>query len=716
MAIDAGRNFNPIKLALCEIISAFNIAALPTPAKMLTGQVQKALSYATEYARNLVQPDGHWNGELLSNVTITAEQIFFYQSLHQGKEEIPDAEQYQRYLLGEQQSDGSWSVAPEHPGDISTSCEAYLALKILGVSPDCTEMHRARLFILRHGGVARVRVFTRLFFAQFGLFPWDATPQLPAELILLSPSMPMNIYRLASWARSTIIPLLIIAHHRPIYALPNGTFRNNTFLDEIWVNPSDKKVPLGPSFLTLLGTNILSCFFSVVDSALSMLNGLRNTPLRWYSRQQCVKWILEHQESSGDWAGIIPPMHAGVQALMLEGYSLESKPIQRAIQAIERFTWHDEKGKRLQSCVSPVWDTVLMIRSLCDAGVNRNEPLLRRAVVWVKGHQLLGPQGDWRIYNPDLKPGGFSFEYSNTWYPDVDDTAAAVLALVRQSPGAIDSATVVQAVGWICGMQNKDGGWGAFDLNNDKLWLNSIPFSDMDALCDPSSADVTGRILEAFGMIIHTARLETEYTHPTMMNQMIQASHRAISYLANNQEPSGSWYGRWGANYIYGTSNVLCGLAYFVDDGYESVQEMMTAGANWLQAVQNEDGGWGEDLQSYRDPGQAGIGTSTPSQTAWAIMALLATSSHTDRHILRGIEHLVNTQTDIQGEGRSWPEKLYTGTGFPKFFYIGYTLYRHYFPMMAMGRFLSACEKAQKEPVTNGVHVEEGMLDSTYSG
>lgn len=685
------------------------MAATTKQGTTTVGQARQAVSYATGYARNLVQPDGHWNGELLSNVTITAEQIFFYQSLVRDKTEIPDAEQYRRYLLGEQQNDGSWNIAPGHPGDISTSCEAYLALKILGVSPDCGEMRKARLFILCHGGVAKVRVFTRLFFAQFGLFPWDATPQLPAEFIFLPPSTPMNIYRLASWARSTIVPLLIIAHHRPIYPLPNGISKNNTFLDEIWINPSDKMVPLGPSLLTLLSTNMLSCFFSIVDSALSMLNGLRNNPLRWYSRRQCVKWIIEHQESSGDWAGIIPPMHAGVQALLLEGYSLDSKPIQRAIEAIERFTWKDEKGKRLQSCVSPVWDTVLMIRGLCDAGVNRSEPLLRRAVVWVKSRQILGPQGDWRIYNPGLKPGGFSFEYSNTWYPDVDDTAAAILALVRQNPGAIDSATVVQAVDWICGMQNKDGGWAAFDVNNDRLWLNLIPFSDMNALCDPSTADVTGRILEAFGLIIQTAQKGVEYSNPRTMRKIMSASERAVAYLAYNQEPSGCWYGRWGVNYIYGTSNVLCGLAYFAESD-ETIQDMMTAGASWLQGWQNKDGGWGENVQSYRDHGQAVIGESTPSQTAWAIMALLTTSPHTDMHIVRGVEYLVNTQTDVNREGKSWPETQYTGTGFPNFFYIGYTLYRHYFPMMALGRFISASDETSKKHMTNGVHEENDVI------
>ena len=628
---------------------------------------------------------------------MTAEQIFFYQSI--GRSPIPDGDAYQTYLLNEQNTDGSWSLAPHEPGDISTSCEAYLALKILGTSLKSPEMCRARDFILGAGGVAKVRMFTRIYFAQFGLFPWTEVPELPAEFILMPSNGIMNIYRLSSWARSTIIPLLIISHHRPVYALPNGRHTDNDYLDELWMDAARKIVPYGPSLWRPWENDMLCFFFGAVDSALHLLGGLRRFPTRGYSRKRCVQWILEHQEKSGDWAGIIPPMHAGVQALLLEGYHLEDDVIQRAIEAIERFTWQDEQGKRLQSCVSPLWDTVLMTRAICDAGVNRTDERLQKAVQWIKGQQNFGSEGDWRIYNPRLAPGGFSFEYSNAWYPDCDDTAAAILALLHQDPSAMQSASVDRAAIWLCGMQNCDSGWGAFDLDNDRMWLNRIPFSDMNALCDPSTADVTGHVLEAFGFMLKLANEDSSMGD--RFNTISIASQKAIHYLAREQESNGAWYGRWGANYIYGTSNVVCGLAYFTEHNNQ-VKNMISSAANWLISIQNADGGWGEGLDTYLQPHLAGKGHSTPSQTAWALMALLASCDTGSPAIQAGIDYLLSTQTDLRmsDQASSWPEERYTGVGFPNFFYLGYTLYRHYFPMMALGRFVDMVKQ-------EGHHVDQ---------
>ncbi|KAM3514839.1 hypothetical protein MY11210_001563 [Beauveria gryllotalpidicola] len=653
-----------------------------TRSASLTSQASKCLARATEYAWTVAKEDGHWIGELRSNVTITAEQIFFNQSLGFTDH---DASAYRDYLLSQQQEDGSWTIAPHHPGDVSTSIEAYLALKLLGLSPDAPEMRRAKKFIKISGGVAKVRVFTRIFLAQFGLFPWDAVPQLPAEFILLPSACPVNIYKLSSWARSTIIPLLIIRHYEPIYALPNGRSKNNEFIDELWLDPSHKMVPYSKPTLYAPGSDAFSVLFGAIDWVIFWLGGLKRQPLRPYALRSCVKWILEHQEVQGDWAGIIPPMHACVQALLLHGYTLSDDPVRRGIGAIDRFTWKDKSGKRLQSCISPVWDTVLMTRSLCDAEVPSTDPRLKRAVQWIKSRQLVVPQGDWRVYNPRLCPGGFSFEYHNTWYPDVDDTAAAILALINQDPNAADSLVVYRATIWICGMQNKDGGWGAFDLNNDALWLNKIPFSDMDALCDPSSADVTGRVLEAFGLMLKLS--DTIHVDSQMLLLISKASDRAIYYLANIQVPTGAWYGRWGCNYIYGTSNVLCGLQYF-SDGSELVQDLMKTATEWIKYAQNPDGGWGEDLESYRNGTSAGKGPSTASQTAWGLMGILNTCEVDDEAVVRAVSFLTSQQILEQDLGWTWAETRYTGTGFPNFFYIGYSLYRHYFPLMALGRYL----------------------------
>ncbi|KAK2605924.1 hypothetical protein QQS21_003650 [Conoideocrella luteorostrata] len=655
----------------------------------LVSQARTSLTRASDFGLNTIKEDGHWNGELRSNATITAEHVFFYQSLGVP---IPDSAAYRHYLLSHQNEDGSWGIAPFYPGDVSTSAEAYLALKILGVSTESPEMSKARGFIRRVGGIAKVRIFTRIFFAQFGLFPWDYVPQLPAEFIFMPASTPMNVYRLSSWARATLIPLFVIRHHESTYALPNGLSKNNDYLDELWLDPGQKTVPYSKPIFETPGLDILSIAITCVDNALYFFGGLRKQPLRRLALNRCIKWILERQEPEGDWAGIVPPMHAGIQALLLQGYKIDDPRIQRGIAALERFTWEDDRGKRLQSCVSPVWDTILMSRGLCEAGADKTDHRILRSIRWIKSRQLTGPEGDWRVYSPALQSGGFSFEYNNSWYPDVDDTAAAILTLLNQNFTSVDCVTISRAVKWIGGMQNKDGGWGAFDLNNDKLWLNKIPFSDLNALCDPSSEDVTGRVLEAYGLILKAA--ENTYVDPEITQIISTTSERALFYLASTQEITGSWYGRWGSNYLYGTSHALCGLQYF-SQGNEMVQNMMSSATEWIKEVQNSDGGFGEELMSYKKPSLAGRGVSTPSQTAWGLMALLTTCDPADDSVVAAVSYLVSTQAEEgAGVGWSWPEERYTGTGFPNHFYIGYTLYRHYFPMMALGRYVRLAQQA----------------------
>ncbi|KAK7984614.1 hypothetical protein PG989_012016 [Apiospora arundinis] len=367
-------------------------------------------------------------------------------------------------------------------------------------------------------------------------------------------------------------------------------------------------------------------------------------------------------------------MHASVQALLLEGYTLDDDPVCHGINAIERFTWQDDgQGKRLQFSVSPVWDTAFMVRRLCAAGVDRGDKRMRQAIKWIKSRQALGKEGDWRIYGGrSLEPEGFSFEYNNRWYPDVDDTTAVILAIISQDPLGVGSSTVARATIWICGMQNRDGGWVAFDVGNDKLWLNKIPFSDMDGLCDPSSAD-------------------KEYIESDILDKISLACTGAIGYLTREQEQSGAWYGRWGANYLFSTSNVLCGLSYF-SKGDDQVQNIIVPATSWLKQMQNADGGWGEDLLSYRDASLAGKGPSTPSQTAWVLLVLLATCGPQCTEVLDGISHLVDRQADITGSGASWPGWRFTGTGFPNHFCMGFSLYRHYFPMMVLGKCLRMAE------------------------
>ena len=657
-----------------------------TPGKdSLLSSVRHALELAANYSFSLAKPDGHWCGELKSNATITAEYVFLRQAL--GLESKNDAEALRRWFLSEQQPNGSWSIAPAYAGDISTTTEAYLALKLLGYRSDDPAMIRARDFVLGVGGVAKVRIFTRIYLATFGLFPWAAVPELPAEAILMPAWSPINIYKFSSWARSTIVPLLIVYHHQPIYPLPNGRSAENNFLDELWCNPSDKMASYSPPLWDLWRTDSFGFAFAAVDRILHYLGGLRRSPTRTYARKLCIDWILSHQEESGDWAGIFPPMHISLLALTLEGYTLDDPPVYRGLEAVERFAWRDRAGKRVQACVSPVWDTILMTIGLCDAGLRADSDILKTAVNWIQARQLLGPEGDWRVYSSQQIPGGFSFEYFNSWYPDVDDTTAAILAFLKQDSESARSSCVMQATLWVLGMQNRDGGWGAFDLDNDKLFLNKIPFSDMDSLCDPSTADVTGRIVEAFGLLLQGGDLDTK---SQFTRRIEYACSRGIAYLESIQEPSGAWYGRWGSNYVYGTSNVLCGLAEAPDAATARTERMVATAIQWLKSVQNDDGGWGEELDSYKDVSRAGHGESTASQTAWALMALLAHCPYDDKAIHHGVSYLINSQISKNEHQAYWPEAQYTGTGFPNHFYLGYSLYAHYFPMMALGRYARA--------------------------
>ena len=558
-------------------------------------------------------------------------------------------------------------------------------------------MLQAHDFMELHGGIARVRIFTRIYLATFGLFPWSAISEIPAELILMPCQAPVNIYTFSSRARMTIVPVLIICHHRPIYALPNGRSAQNDFLDELWYcSLAHSYIPCTPPLWDVWNTRVEKLGFAALDKILYLFGGLRVFPTRSYARRKCVEWILEHQEPSGYWAGIFPPMQLSPSALVLEGYGLADSPVCRGLEAMERFAIQDKIGKRIQACVSPVWDTALTIIALCDAGLPVSHPKVKTATAWLQAHQLLGSEGDWRICSPSTPPGGFSFEYHNAWYPDVDDTAAVILAFLKQDAGSASSPHVLRATEWVLGMQNADSGWAAFDINNDKLYMNKIPFSDMDSLCDPSTADITGRVIEAFGLLIRVA--EKQYISPSLLQRVRDACERAISYLEVNQEGNGSWYGRWGVNYLYGTSNVLCGLSYHVHDA--RVGKLSYLVVHWPRNVQNVDGGWGEGVDSYTNLERAGRGTSTASQTAWALMGMMSCQivPSRDQAVERGVGWLVRqqqvessatgpAQDQSDGEARTWQETQHTGTGFPGHCYLGYNLYRHYFPMMALGRY-----------------------------
>ncbi|HEX3849346.1 MAG TPA: squalene--hopene cyclase, partial [Polyangiaceae bacterium] len=627
---------------------------------------------AVSWAHAQQKPDGHWCAELESNCSITAEYVLMRQAL--GLDLTGKQAGLVQYLSQHQHQDGSWSIAYDVPGDVSTSAECYLALRILGLPVDDPRLRRAQGFILAQGGLEKMRVFTRIHLALFGLVPWHTVPSLPPELVLLPATSPINIYSFASWARGTIVPLLVLFYHRPVFPLPNGRSANNGWLDHLWHDPHHKQLSGSQALSKILRRHGLGwrAAFTSADLALRQYDKLRLWPFQQIRRQavdSCVDWILKHQEADGDWAGIFPPMVNGVLALYAHGYRTDSEPLRLGLEAIERFILQDSSGIRVEACQSPVWETTLMMIGLLDCGAVSER--LNAPRQWLSRLQILEDHGDWKIYNPRGRPGGWSFEYANTWYPDVDDTAAVVIALVKHDPDSARSNSVRRALDWVISMQNEDGGWAAFDKANDKLFLNEIPFSDMGSLCDPSTPDIVGRVLEALGLVS-----DRRYEH---------ACARGIAYLRQAQEPEGSWFGRWGVNYIYGTSNVLCALCHH---GLGPADPMIARALTWLQSVQNADGGWGESVASYDDRRFMGRGHSTASQTAWALLGLLAFLPVEHRAVQQGVEWLLARQTD---EG-SWTEKQFTGTGFPRHFYLRYHMYRHYFPLMALGRYLRAAQ------------------------
>ncbi len=605
--------------------------------------MNEALNRAVQWLRDHQDEEGWWSGELETNVTMTAEHVLLLRFLGCDLDAIRDGAI--QHLLGEQREDGSWALYYAGPADLSTTIEAYAALKVLGVAPDNEAMRRALRTIRVQGGVARSRVFTKIWLALFGQYPWAGVPSMPPELVYLPPSAPFNLYNFACWARGTIAPLLIVLSHRPVRAL-------GVELDELVMAGTE------PLLTRVPGSGI----FWWTDKLLKQYEKLPWQPGRAEARRRLVDWIVERQEADGGWGGIQPPWVYSLIALHLEGMGLNHPVMRRGIAGLEGFALSDGRGWRFQACMSPVWDTAWALRALHLAGLKTDDESVSRAVHWLLREQI-SSGGDWQVRSLNVPSGGWAFEFENDIYPDIDDTAVVVLSLLEAGSGAEVRDAVDRAVRWVVGMRSKGGAWAAFDKDNTSDIVYRLPFADFGALLDPPSEDVTAHVVEML------AYVDCPDKEPMLAD--------ALSYLRRTQRPDGSWYGRWGVNYIYGTWCVISALTALGPG--RDVQDMIDRAISWLLAHQNEDGGWGETCYSYEDSSFAGIGRTTPSQTAWAVISLQLAGMGRHPACQRGLAYLVESQM----EG-TWEEREYTGTGFPRDFYINYHLYRHLFPTMAL--------------------------------
>jgi squalene-hopene/tetraprenyl-beta-curcumene cyclase len=622
---------------------------------------RRALEKARRHLLELQDSEGWWKGELETNVTMDAEDLLLREFL--GIRRDDETAEAAAWIRSKQRPDGTWATYHGGPGDLSTTIEAYCALRLAGDDPVAPHMARAAAFVRDAGGVEASRVFTRIWLALFGLWPWDDLPTMPPELVVFPTWVPGNIYDFGCWARQTAVAITVVGAYRPV--------RPTTFgVEEL---RSGKAPPRpGPSLRDWTGR------FVLLDRVLHHYERLANRPpLRQTVREAALRkaetWIVRRQEADGSWGGIQPPWVYSILALHLRGYPLDHPVLAAAFAGLERFLVRADGLRRLEACQSPVWDTALAVIALVDAGLPREDAALQTATEWMLGKEVR-VRGDWSVRRPQVPEGGWSFEFENDNYPDIDDTAEVVLALRRvafRDPGTLDAA-VRRAVTWTEGMTSKDGAWGAFDADNVRHILYELPFCDFGAVIDPPSADVTAHVVEMLA------------AEPSADPAILR---KGVEWLLAAQEDDGAWFGRWGVNYVYGVGAALPALvAAGVDPGAPAIQRAV----EFLEAHENDDGGWGEDIRSYDDPTLRAAGESTASQTAWALLALVAAGRARSAAARRGVAWLATTQL---ADG-NWDEPWYTGTGFPGDFYLNYHLYRLVFPLSALGRWCQAIEEA----------------------
>jgi squalene-hopene/tetraprenyl-beta-curcumene cyclase len=660
---------------------------MSSPTVDVSTEARVTLKQACERLLFLQNEAGWWKGELQTNVTMDAEDMLLREFL--GVRRAEQTERSAAWIRSQQRADGTWANFHGGPGELSTTIEAYWALRLAGDPADAEHMRLAASFIREQGGLERARVFTHVWLALFELWPWERIPALPPEVVLLPSWIPLNVHDFACWARQTIVALSVVSAHRPRRELP---------FDLRELHGPHAWVPCEPA-------SRQGRWLARLDRLLHAYERRPIASLRRLALAHAERWIVRRQEADGSWGGIQPPWVYSLIALHLLGYPLEHPMMRRGLEGMEGFMIEEGSDagpggarapsgtvragspvgvRRLEACQSPVWDTALAVVALRDAGLPAEHPALMRATRWLLGEEVR-IRGDWSMARPRLQPGGWAFEFANVNYPDVDDTAEVVLALLRA--GLTDSAAIDRAARWVEGMQSAGGGWGAFDADNTRALVRELPFLDFGEVIDEPSADVTAHALE---MLAALGLADTS------------VSRAGRRWLLEQQELDGSWFGRWGVNYVYGTGAALPAL---IAAGVDPSEPCVRRAVNWLRAHQNDDGGWGEDPRSYDDPAWVGRGPSTASQTAWALLALHAagergaapecdaaseggsapepgSARERGSPLERGVRWLIDTQLSDGG----WEELQYTGTGFPSDYYINYHLYRLTFPIMALGR------------------------------
>ena len=628
--------------------------------------VQPVIDEAAAALRGLQRDDGHWLFELEADATIPAEYILLNHFLD---EVDPETEaRLGTYIRARQADHGGWPLFHGGAFDLSCTVKAYYALKLIGDDPEAPHMARARKAVLAAGGAARCNVFSRITLALFGQVPWRAVPSMPVEVIYLPRFFPFHLSKVSYWSRTTIVPLTILLALKPRARNPRGIG-----IAELFTTPPEQERHYFP---TQTGTEQL---FMAIDRGLALFDSVMPRRLRRRAIDLALSWCLTRLNGEDGLGAIFPPMANLLMALDTLGHPPEHPARQSARRAIDLLLTEPENGSQYcQPCVSPVWDTGLAALSLLECGDDDAQRAACQSLPWLSDLQILDVEGDWAEVRPDTPPGGWAFQYRNDHYPDVDDTAVVGMALHRADPEAHREA-IERAAAWVVAMQNENGGWGAFDAENEHYLLNRIPFADHGALLDPATADVSARCVSFLCQIGYSRDHD--------------AVARGLDFLHATQEENGSWFGRWGTNYIYGTWSVLCALNAA---GEDPASDAVRGAVAWLEAVQRADGGWGETGDSYYEDRIEGAfeAVSTPSQTAWAVLALMAVGEVGSDAVRRGIAYLCRAER----EGAKWCEDDYTAVGFPRVFYLRYHGYSAYFPLWALARYRTLMRGNERRP------------------